>query len=497
MQHGKWRYGLGRSTGGAVVSLILLALLGGVTFWLYHSGSKAVWFGVLLTVLALVVTLLAVYRSYATKFLVGETGFYHQTRPGNGRFYRYCNLKRAWCSTEQSQTGKKHWCFHYQLPGKPTVRVFCSPADQKALAYLMSRIRAYQEGAEAATPQREPEKYEITGNTLKKPYLAIAMVLWALFLLLELSLLFRTISQRQYPLALLHGLGILVGLGAIVYLAVRNHCFRVTIDDKGFYVRTTPFNGRYYRYTAIQSCKEIRRVYRRRSGSRSYAFYFAFTNQEGITRMFPFRKNQFDREIQVLKTRIQGANRRDVQPPPKAARSGDRSVAQPLPQAAPAAAPAQPRRDAALHTWKRPSPLLLLVVGLALLWVGLYLLSPYLQSVLGLQPRNTIWPETTATVVNVTAQADSYSVRYSYTVDGTTYENNTTWDTLVHLGDTISIAYNPASPQFSKVTEQTEPVTPAGIPVGSSLWGFLLAIAGLLSLIAAALDLRKRATAAL
>lgn len=62
--------------------------------------------------------------------------------------------------------------------------------------------------------------------------------------------------------------------------------FQVKIEKNSFYYQTTPFNGRYYKYSEIADCRKIKRVVRHRSygnGSlhRNYYFYFEFTDNKG------------------------------------------------------------------------------------------------------------------------------------------------------------------------------------------------------------------------
>lgn len=533
MQEGKWLYQIGKNTMGVVVSLIPLVLFGGVALWLSRTGNPAAVLAGLFTLLALAVTLAGVYRLLFVKLLVSENGFFHQTRPGNGRFYRYNQLQNAWSSSGTGQTGATGLYFHYQLKGKPPVRVFCTHADQEGIDYVLQQFQAYQHSRGLSQAQHEPEQYEITGKTYGKSYLVIAVVVLALFLFMELPMVLRNLSTHHYGLALFSGAGAVAMVVVIAYLAVRMHSFQVKIDARGFYLRTTPFNGKYYRFTDIKECREIRRVYRHRSSgggvSRNYAFLFSFTDRSGVTRKFFFQKDIFNHEIQVLKARIAQANhQQQAQPSPEvdeptqiwrapqsAARprtrpSQGQNQARPARQAAPSvsrevqpqprASRSQPRASQPQARPHTPAParsrvpaMPLLLLGIVLLGVGLYLLSPHISSALHLKPQNNSWSPITATVVNVSSQGGEYSVVYSYAVSGKSYQNSTTSDTPVQLGDTMTVYYNPASPQFSRdsVAESDQET----VPLTRSLLGGVSTAVGLGCIVVVAWSLGKPATA--
>lgn len=525
MQEGKWLYQIGKNTMGVIVSLIPLALFGGVAVWLHLTKHPAVIIAGLFTALALAVTLVGIYRLIFVKFLVSEAGFFHQTRPGNGRFYRYSELQNAWSSQGTGQTGATGLYFHYQLKGKPPVRVYCTPIDLEAIHYMLKRFQAYQHSRESTAQEHEPEQYEISGRTNGKSYLVLAVVIFALMLFMELPMVLRSLAIHQYPMAILSGAGTVAMLGVIVYLAVRYRCFQVKIDARGFYLRTAPFNGKYYRYTDIKDCREIRRVYRHRgtrggSTTPHYAFLFSFTDQSGVNRKFFFQKDVFNHEIQVLKARIAAANHQDTQPP-LAAEEPTRiwKTTQPQPrtrtaqaqprtpqsqarvaqsqsrstQSQPRSTQSQPRARTTAPTQSKISPLPVLLLGIVLLGVGLYLLSPHISAALRLKPQNTSWTQTTATVVNVSTQDDVYNIIYSYTVNGASYQNSTTSDTAMQLGDTISVYYNPASPQFSRDSMGGD--TGETVPMSKTLLGSLSTALGLGCVIVVAWSLWKPTTA--
>lgn len=334
-----------------------------------------------------------------------------------------------------------------------------------------SRTRDQSREATAAEP--EPERCEITGRPNGKSYLVLAGVILGLLVLVLLPILVHSLTVHKTSLALLSGIGAVAMVGILIYLAARYRCFLVKMDAQGFYLRTTPFHGQYYRYSEIRECREVRRVYHSRgskggSNPRPAAHLFFFTDGSGVTRHFFFEKERFNHEIQLLKARIAAAQNQEPTPPTASSR---------------------PRTAAP----SRVPPLPLLLLGIVLLGVGLYLLSPHIISMLRLNPQNNSWMETTAIVVNVSTQDDSYNIVYSYTVNGASYQNSTTSETSMQLGDTISVYYNPASPQFSRDSIGGD--TGETVPMSKTLLGSLSTALGLGCVVVVAWSLRTPATA--
>lgn len=96
MQEDKWVYQIGKDSLSVIFPLIGLAVSGGVAIALALAKNPAVFFVGLFALFMLVMTLMGLYRRFIVKFLVGENGFYHQTKPGNGRYHRYSELEKAW-----------------------------------------------------------------------------------------------------------------------------------------------------------------------------------------------------------------------------------------------------------------------------------------------------------------------------------------------------------------------------------------------------------------
>lgn len=140
MEEDKWVYEIGKDGFAVVFPLIGLAISGGVAIALALANNPAVFFVGLFALFMLVMTLMGLYRRFIVKFLVGENGFYHQTKPGNGRYHRYSELVNAWTFYGD---GNNALYFGYQLPGESPVRFYYNLIDDEAVEYMLSKFRSF------------------------------------------------------------------------------------------------------------------------------------------------------------------------------------------------------------------------------------------------------------------------------------------------------------------------------------------------------------------
>ena len=90
--------------------------------------------------------------------------------------------------------------------------------------------------------------------------------------------------------------------------------FKLMIQKDGFYCRTNPFDGRYYRYSDILDCRLVES--QRQYGSRynrgrirkMYYFYdLKFIDRAHQTHRLPYNKSLYEGEIGELVARIERA----------------------------------------------------------------------------------------------------------------------------------------------------------------------------------------------
>ena len=155
MQEDKWVYQIGKDGFAVVFPLIGLVISGGIAIARALASNPAVFFMSLFALFMLVMTLMVLYRQFIMKFLVGENGFYHKTKPGNGRYHRYSELEKAWTSYGD---GNNALYFYYQLPGEPPVRFFYNLMDDEAVEYMLSKFRSFHPELEEENEDWEAEE---------------------------------------------------------------------------------------------------------------------------------------------------------------------------------------------------------------------------------------------------------------------------------------------------------------------------------------------------
>lgn len=129
--------------------LLLLLVFGGVCLWLYLANNNAYILTLPLAAIAVFVNLATLYSAFFVKFFVGTFGFYHQTKPGNGKYYTYAEIKKAWMSVELNGAG---YCNYETVDGNK-VKFAIRHFEQDAVECFLLHVNG--EGDET-----EEDKYE-------------------------------------------------------------------------------------------------------------------------------------------------------------------------------------------------------------------------------------------------------------------------------------------------------------------------------------------------
>lgn len=304
----QWNYKVGGSLHGLVPALFLLAFFGGLTLWLYQSDNGAYFFSMILTVFAVVILGAVFYRALFVKVFIYEEGFYHQTKPGKGKCYSYSEIKKAWVSSGKASTGVNNFFCNYKTYDGQVVRFPFFLDESEGVDYLIERVENQAPAEYGDNIKNDGEEYQIDGKQYGVVSIIIFVIISAVFSLIDIPMFFREVSASRWIGAFFFAIGLLLPLSVVVKLIVRYFCYQVRIEKNGFYLRTNPFNGKYYEYTDIKSCGEVLRVARHGgyhgSANRSYYYFFVFTDRTNRTRKFLFQKDIHGHEIDVLKERI-------------------------------------------------------------------------------------------------------------------------------------------------------------------------------------------------
>lgn len=316
MDEANYQYKIGSGKLPIILSFIMSAVFGGVAFWLYYTENGAFILLAFLFSLTFLVFLLSVYRFFFYKVLIGVNGFYYQTRPGNGKHYSYSEVEKAWVSSGRSQDGSEDSYCNISFYNGAVIRFMFYATDEEAVDYLIEHATA----AKAPEAASEQEAYRIDGK-----YLGKARMVGGIFILIILFVM-DYIMAKTFELWFLLIPGTVLAFFVLLYLILNYYCFRVEIGKDGFYCRTAPWNGRYYAYSEIASCRKVRKtVYRHgHSGGpkTNYYFFFEFTCADGKKRRFLFEEPIYGHEIQALKERIEQAQNSSAE---RADRTGAKS----------------------------------------------------------------------------------------------------------------------------------------------------------------------------
>lgn len=296
MENTQWKYKVGSGKTPVVLTLIMFAIFGGLTGWLYSENNGAFLFTGLFSAILLALVIATVYRLAFLKVLIGKDGFYYQTGPGNGRYYAYTQVEKAWIHSGEAQNRAQEDYCNIEIPGMPVIRFQFFYADEKAVNYLIRRI-------EAAEREHRAEEYLIDGKVFGKTRIVLGIVFLIVIAFIEMVVI------KTSGLVFMVIPGIVMALYVLISLINSNLFFKVKIGQNGFYCRTNPFNGQYYEYSEITHCQRIKKVVRtrrpRRAENPRYYFFFEFTDVSGTTRRFQFEDQIHGHEVDVLKQRIE------------------------------------------------------------------------------------------------------------------------------------------------------------------------------------------------
>lgn len=303
MENQTWKYKIRSGKMPVILTVIMFAVFGGLTAWLYSTNNGAFIFTGLFSAILLALVIATSYRLAFYKVLIGEDDFYYQTGPSNGKLYRYSEVEKAWVNSGEAQNRAQQDFCNIEIPGIPVIRFQFFYADEKAVDYLIKRIKA-SAGKETAENKDNEAEYLIDGKVFGKTRVVLAIVLLIIVAIID-AVIIKATGHMYLAIP-----GVAMALFIPLYLINSNMFFKVKIDAKGFYCRTNPFNGQYYEYGEITNCRKIKRVVRHKYhvgdvDLPSYFFFFEFTDVCGKTRKFAFEDPIHGHEINVLKERIE------------------------------------------------------------------------------------------------------------------------------------------------------------------------------------------------
>ena len=153
---------------------------------------------------------------------------------------------------------------------------------------------------------RNEQRYIIDGKFYGVFPMIFASAVSIVFLALAVDQLIGG-DGKIFVVGLMFLVGFILSLFVSIPLINRYFFFKVCVRENDFYIRTTPFNEKTYRYSEVKSAKTELKTSMRR-GSVVYVYYFYFTDGDGKEHKFQFDKAVHEKEISALKNRINEKN---------------------------------------------------------------------------------------------------------------------------------------------------------------------------------------------
>ena len=305
LKNKKWRYKITSGLTGVALSLVLLIVFGGLAIWFHISQNDAIIIGRILVIFAAFAFALALYRAMFFRVLIDKDGFFYQTAPGNGRYYNYYEIRKMWISTgKESNAQEMTYCNFETKEGKIS-RFFFMGINIDAVEYLIKRVETVGT-AENSKEKDDNHEHVISGKVQSGQRIAVAVFIFAIILPLTNSLVKQGLPPTIYILP------IVMAVVSIVVLVVHDLFYKIQIQKDGFYCQTTPFDGKYYKYSDIADCKlvEERKKFgsvRRGNRETRYFYFLIFTDVTNKTHKVFYNKALFELEMNVLVSRIEQA----------------------------------------------------------------------------------------------------------------------------------------------------------------------------------------------
>ena len=297
MEERNWKYKITGNWTAVIAVAITTAVFGGVAFWCRTAGNQGglVGFGGLTAFFAIVCIRL-IYAELSFRLLVDESGFYFRTTLRDGRYYRYREVRSMWLATDgMTDLQQATYCNFETMDGKRTRFLVLDP-HLDAVDYMIERVEAVGASREEDDRDREfiiPGKKKVGG-----------LMIFAVLLLPVLYLILFVWTSMPLILRMIPFIAFLV---PTVRVFSHGLFFKLKIQKDGFYCRTNPFDGRYYRYGDILDCCLVEAERGTRRHETYYAYYMKFTDRANRTHRVLYDKSLYEREMNELVARIERA----------------------------------------------------------------------------------------------------------------------------------------------------------------------------------------------
>ena len=215
-----------------------------------------------------------------------KDGFFCQTAPGNGRYYRYSEIRNMWLSSGRETNARQPTYCNFETVEGKRMRFLVLGSQIDAVDYMIERVESM--GNKSGEDDLD---WEIVITGKKEAGFVVIPTILSLIMLAVMVMLFLAWNLPPIVIAV----PVILELMSLSQILSLGLFYKVIIQKDGFYCRTNPFDGRYYRYSDIldwrlvESQRKIGSRYNRGRIRKMYYFYdLKFIDRAHQTHRLPY-----------------------------------------------------------------------------------------------------------------------------------------------------------------------------------------------------------------
>ncbi len=310
-----------QNTQGIFPLTIFTAAFTAVTVLLYLNNNGAFIITGFLTVFLFVIFVSVIFKLLFNKLIIYKNGFYFKTNMFNGKFYKFNDILKFWVSYGKTSNGTLQNCLNFKTIDTETKNIsvlkflYCDFLNEDAVDFLSKNIKPKAIGSDfqnyCPKSLNTPNNYDfiITGKENSGFRIFISFACFLIFLYLSINTALHNKINNSNTIYFIGFFAITLLLFiALTKLTVRYFCFKILIYKNGFYLKTNMFNGKFYNFNEVKSCKitTVSRLLHSKSGFEIfYRDYCIIDLKNKKTLKIQFEKYLYYTEFDVLKERSQ------------------------------------------------------------------------------------------------------------------------------------------------------------------------------------------------
>ena len=142
MEERNWKYKINGGWPTLIMASVMLAIFGGITVWLYTTRNGAFIGGLIVTACMAIGFILSVCSVLFFKVFVDKDGFFCQTAPGNGRYYRYSEIRNMWLSSGRETNARQPTYCNFETVEGKRMRFLVLGSQIDAVDYMIERVES-------------------------------------------------------------------------------------------------------------------------------------------------------------------------------------------------------------------------------------------------------------------------------------------------------------------------------------------------------------------